>query len=355
MKRALVLAVLTAACGSITPTEDAESVASASSACERDGRITVMTQNIYLGADIDPILAAPHDADVPPAVAAAWAQMQGNDIHDRARAIAKSIGDQDPAVIGLQEVAHFRRTPHDGGAVEDIDFLVILMSAMKARGLHYHVAVQQPTSDVTVPMLAGIDASGPLLDLVEMTDRDAVLVRDGVATSAPRSARYTAALPVEVADVPLEIVRGWASVVVHGDSGNFRFMTTHLEDHVAEIQAAQKAELLAITSAETLPVVLTGDFNSNASEVRAAGFHDAWLAARPRDPGPTCCFGADLRVAGTLDQRIDFVFVRGRGPRIPGLVTATLVGDRPRDRTREGRWPSDHAGVVASFRPPTSW
>ena len=367
MKRTILLAALTAACSGATPPEDTEHTASAVSACERDGRLTVMTQNVYLGADIDPILGAEHEADVPPAVAAAWAQMHGNDFHDRARAIAASIAHQDPAVVGLQEVALFRRFSHAGGAPEEIDFLEILKAALRARGLHYRAVIVQTDSDVTVPMLAGIDPSGAaLIDGVQMIDREVILVRDGIVTSKPRSGRYAVSLPVELADEQLEIIRGWASVVVHTSSGRFRFITTHLEDHVPEIQSAQAEELLAITSAETLPIVLTGDFNSAGDgsttptygTMRAAGFQDAWTAARPHDPGFSCCREADLNVANAkLDQRIDFVFVRGTHPNrpIPGLVTATLVGDAAHDRTHEGRWPSDHAGIVASFHPPSAW
>ncbi len=365
MKRTILLAALTA-CSSATPSENTENTASAVSACERDGRLTVMTQNVYLGADIDPILGAQHEADVPPAVAAAWAQMQGNDFHDRAKAIAASVAHRDPAVIGLQEVALFRRFSHAGGAPEEIDFLEILKGALHARGLHYRAVVVQTDSDVTVPMLAGIDPSGaPIIDAVQMIDREVILVREGVTTSKPRSGRYAVSLPVELADEQLEIIRGWASVVVHTESGRFRFITTHLEDHVPEIQAAQVAELLGITSAESLPIVLTGDFNSAGDgsttptygTVRAAGFQDAWHAARPHDPGFSCCRAADLHVANAkLDQRIDFVVVRGSHNRpIPGLVTATLVGDALRDRTREGLWPSDHAGIVTTFRPPSAW
>ena len=358
-----------AGCAGTLPTDgDAvtEHIEQAESACTRDGRLTVMTQNVYLGADIDPILSAQHDAEVPVAVAAAWAQLEGNDTADRAAGLAALIARKDPALVGLQEVALFRRFPGDGSAPIEIDFLDVLMRSLKARGLRYHVAIVQKDSDVTVPMLAGIDAAGaPLLDGVQMIDRDAILVRDGIVTAHPRAARYAVALPVSFADVEVEIVRGWASVEVETEGGRFRFMTTHLEDHVPEIQAAQAAELLSITDAERLPIVLTGDFNSPAdgsgtptyTTVVASGFSDAWLAARPRDPGYSCCRGADLRVfPAPLTQRLDIVFVRGHSSRgIPGIVTADLVGDRASDRTRGGRWPSDHAGLVTTFRSPTAW
>lgn len=342
-------AVLGGGCATTIPGDGdgaTDQTESALSAC--DGRLTVMTQNVYLGADIDPILNAQHDADVPVAVATAWAQLEGNDFHDRAAGLAALVARKDPALLGLQEVAYFKRT---GSKNIELDFVDILLRALRARGLHYHVAVVQNDSDVTMPMLTDTG-----LDAVQMIDRDAILVRDGVLTEAPRSGRYAVALPVSFADEDVEIVRGWASVEVRTERSHFRFLTTHLEDHVPEIQAAQVAELLSITDAEKLPIVLTGDFNSPAdgsgtptyATLAAHGFSDLWLAARPRDPGYSCCRDADLRVPiAPLTQRLDLVMVRGR---VAGFPIADLVGDRPADRTRAGRWPSDHAGVVASFR-----
>lgn len=375
MKRSMILAALattTAALGcsgeSAAPEGDASSVHTARivAACEsKHAQVKVMTQNVYLGADIDPILAAASAEEVPVAVAAAWAQLEGNSFEDRAAAIAGAIARERPQLVALQEVAIFRRFPGDGSSSTEIDFLAILQRALSARGLHYEAASVQQDSDVQVPMLAGFDAAGaPLLDGVQMIDRDVVLVRSDVRTSRPSSARYAVALPVSVAGASVEIVRGWASVVIQTKTGPFRFMTTHLEDHVPQIQAAQAEELLGITAADKLPIVLAGDFNSPADgsetptygALAAAGFHDAWSAAHPSDPGFTCCRAADLRVAAPLTQRLDIVFARGRASRgMPSPVSAVIVGDAPRDRTRSGLWPSDHAGVVATFRTPTSW
>jgi exonuclease III len=77
-----------------------------------------------------------------------------------------------------------------------------------------------------------------------------------------------------------------------------------------------------------------------------SGFVDAWKRANPRDPGYSCCGPADLHGPETLTERIDLVLVRSRGRGIMGPVTAELVGTA---QTPEGLWPSDHAGVVATF------
>jgi hypothetical protein len=54
-----------------------------------------------------------------------------------------------------------------------------------------------------------------------------------------------------------------------------------------------------------------------------------------------------LNAQPVFDQRIDFIFTRN----LPGNAHAVhreVVGDRTVDR-RAGLWPSDHAGVVATF------
>lgn len=330
-----------------------------------DMRITVMTQNVFLGMAVEPVLAAPTEADVPIAVAAAWQTVHANRFDERADAIAASIARRRPDVIGLQEVAVYRQFTGNGDAPTEIDFLAILQKALAKRGLAYKTAAVQNDTDVLVPMLAGFDASGaPILDGVEVIDRDAVLVRADLTTSKPRAGRYQASLPVPAFGTTVEIVRGWVSVDVQALGGSYRFVSTHLEDLVPEIQAAQAAELLQIVNSEKVPVVVAGDFNSPAdgsgtptyATLRAAGLRDAWSAARPNAPGFTCCRAEDLHVAKPLTERLDIIFARGRSPKpIPGLVFAEVVGDEPGGRTPSGLWPSDHAGVIASFRAPTLW
>lgn len=325
---------------------------------------TFMTRNVYLGAAVEPVLGAGSPEEVPVLVAQAWAEMEANDFSVRASALAKEIAEASPDVVGLQEVALFRRYTQTGDVIE-VDFLSILRDALAARGLRYEAATVQQDSDVLVPMFAGFDPQGaPILDGVELMDRDLVLVRAGVNATRPAAARYGAGLPISMGGASIEIVRGWASVVVETDEGPFRFVTTHLEDQVPEIQLAQVTELLEMLAAEPLPVVLVGDFNSPADRsgtttydlLVQSGLVDAWAQAHPRDPGYTCCQTSNLAESVPFTQRLDLIFARGargcREPRIPGVVRASIVGNEPKDRAPSGLWPSDHAGVVASFEMP---
>ncbi|MGI9590344.1 MAG: hypothetical protein ACR2P8_03170, partial [Myxococcota bacterium] len=72
--------------------------------------IEVMTQNQFLGADLNPLLAAAASGD-PDALAAALgatlARMAANNFPVRATALAEQICDKQPHVVGLQEVFRF--------------------------------------------------------------------------------------------------------------------------------------------------------------------------------------------------------------------------------------------------------
>lgn len=323
---------------------------------------TFMTRNVFLGAAIEPVMAAGSPEEVPLLVATAWAQLQANDFSARAAALAKEIDESRPEAVGLQEIGLFRRFPADGSAVQELDYLSMLQAALAARGAPYVVAVVQKDTDVFVPLFAGLDQGGaPILDGLQLVDRDAILVRADVPFTQPMAARFTQGLPVEVGGAPIEIVRGWASVVIPTSQGSFRFFTTHLEDAVPEVQVAQAAELVTLLQAESLPMVVTGDLNSRAdgsttpsyAMIAGTGLVDVWAQARPRDPGYTCCRSDDLSKTDPLYERIDVIFAtpsscRGND-RLRGPVSAKIVGEEPRDRTASGLWPSDHAGVVARF------
>ena len=61
--------------------------------------------------------------------------------------------------------------------------------------------------------------------------------------------------------------------------------------------------------------------------------------------GDTCCFVADLRPPSSLYERVDLVLVRGAlTPK-----ASYRVGTDPL-AALGNRWPSDHAGVVATIR-----
>ena len=321
-----------------------------------DRQVTVMTQNLYLGTDLNPIFGAPSLPALFAAVGAGWAQVQSNDFPARAQAIADEIAAARPDLVGLQEAELYRTdVPPDGAATpaETVayEFIQLLVNALAERGLSYEPVDVFSGTDVELP--AGFP---PRLD-VRFTDRVAILARTDEKTadlklSNPQSAAYPTRLTVQTAAGPIKVPRGWVSVDVKIRGKSFRLVTTHLEAFSPLVRNPQAAELLAGPAATNLPVVAVGDFNSGPGGDPTAygillngGFSDAW----PDGAGLTCCHATDLHNASpVLTKRIDLVLTRGGFE----TVSADVVGEEAADRTASGLWPSDHAGVVATLRLP---
>jgi len=319
-------------------------------------QVTVMSQNLYLGTDLNPIFAAANPFALFAAVGAAWGQVQANDFPARAQVIANEIAAAKPDLVGLQEATLYRTDfPPDGpatpAATVAYDYVALLVDALAARGLAYEPVSVFTGTDVELP--AGLP---PTLD-VRFTDRIALLVRTDEKTadlklSNARSGTYPTALRVNTAVGQLTAPRGWTSVDVKIRGKTFRFVNTHLEAFSATVRNPQAAELLAGPAATDLPTVVVGDFNSGPGLdlgaygiLLSGGFSDAW----PGGPGLTCCHKNDLHEANApLTKRIDLVFTRGGFE----TISADVVGEQLGDRTSSGLWPSDHAGVVATLRLP---
>ena len=112
--------------------------------------MTVMTMNVYVGTDVDQILAAQDPAQIPILVALAFQEMLSTNFFERAEAIADQIQRTRPHLVGLQEISSIRvQSPGDaiiGGTIPAtivlFDYLDILMDALVARGLANGGAIQ---------------------------------------------------------------------------------------------------------------------------------------------------------------------------------------------------------------------
>lgn len=353
--------------------------ATALAACDSTGSIfrpdhtlTVMTRNVYPGMAPESIMAAPA-AQIPFAAAQAWGKLQQTNFPARAGRLAAEILAHGPEVVGLQEVALYRvQEPGDmalGGATPAtnvaLDFLRILLDTLAAHGAEYVALAADTTTDVETPAVTGVDGDGnPTFMDIRYTDRDVILVRADVPHAAAQAGRYAAAIPLDLAGTSVGIYRGWGSVEATIAGTTYRFVNTHLDDLSAEVQVAQATELLAMLADEAKPVVLVGDFNSDALRtttptygmLTAAGFVDLWATARPGESGASCCNTELLdNPTATYDQRLDLILVRETGGvagRYVAWAQAVLVGATPAERTAGGLWPSDHAGFVGILRVP---
>ena len=333
--------------------------------------VTVLTWNVYYGTDPTPLLTTPAD-QVPFVAAAVWGLAQQTNFPARAGALARAIAARRPHLVGVEEAAIYRlQRPGDlafGGtqpATQVVyDFLALLADSLAAHGLHYVIAAADSTTDVELPVITGVDpATGiPTFDDVRLTDRDAVLVRSDVAFANPRHASYAAFIPVSIGGTQAGVYEGWSSVEAAIGGRTIRFIDTHLETQDAlPVQLGQAQQLLALLQSESLPTILSGDFNSDVfgqdptratpsyGMITGAGFVDSWLRPGLVPAGLTCCQSETLDNPVTaFNQRIDFIFTRNM-PRPMQVIGRDVVGVAAADRTPGGLWPSDHGGVVATF------
>jgi endonuclease/exonuclease/phosphatase family metal-dependent hydrolase len=324
-----------------------------------DGKLTVMTRNLYLGADLTPVIQAGTDPTAfVNATTTVWNRVQANDFNARADRIADEIAATLPDLVGLQEVSLWRtQSPGDvatgtltpNATTVAIDYLAILLAKLSARGLTYGAAETLELFDVEVPIATGQD--------VRLTDRQVILAREGVPVTNPRGQVFTNLLPLPVAGQSLPVKRGWTAVQATIGGQTITFFDTHLEAFNDTARDAQAAELAAVLAGETGRVTLVGDLNSTPGTgghlaATTAGFTDVW-AAVGAGSGLTCCFAGDLsqpRSVQDLTERIDHVLVRGATGQLTP-VSADVVGEADADRTASGLWPSDHAGVAATITP----
>lgn len=340
---------------------------------QADRELTVMTRNLYLGAELGPIFDAASGPELLLAATTTYGAALASDFPGRAELLADEIVTHAPDLVGLQEaslwrVGAFGADPENLAPAETVtqDFLAILLDALAARGASYEPVSVVEAFDGQLPAAAG--PTGPFFN-VRLTDRDVILARTDLATSrlkvqASDAGLFDTALPLDVLGDPLPVVRGWTSVDVKVRGKEVRFVNSHLEAFGGEFfRNLQAMELLAGPLDTELPVILLGDFNSPAPSgqtyqtLLSGGFTDVWSVANPDDPGLTCCHRGDLlnppdedvpEDEREFDKRIDLILTRGG----IGVRDATLIGVDGDHRTPEGRWPSDHAGVVATLTIP---
>jgi len=352
---------------------------------KKDPEVTVMSRNVYLGADLGPAIDAADTCGAIDAGGEILNQVDRTNFPARAKLLAQEIVDANPDLVGLQEVALWRFdevSDFTATQAETVryDFLALLMAELKAAGGKYSVAVTQDEfdqelpadrdgSDATNEFACGADEDGRL------TMRDVILVdkRSEVKVSNPEMGQFTNTYNVVLGGVvPVTVDRGWVSVdaKVKGDKktkgGKFHFVNTHLEAFGdPKIREAQARELFAdggpLQTKQQL--IFLGDINSggpkdkigspftNAEDPLAynalvGDFGLFNLGARQ-----TCCYPDPNISSATIggyrfDHTVDHIMVK---PKIK-QTDAYVTGDDPTVTTPDGLVSSDHGGVVSTLK-----
>ncbi len=329
----------------------------APASAQNNRSIKVMTQNMDAGTDLGFIFGLPDN----PVLGAQMTLQELNQsmIPQRAQRLAAEIAAAKPDLISLQEATIWAVTTPDGPLVL-FDQLDLLMEALAARGEQYEVVNLQLLTQAGAPLKS--DQSQFLL----FNDRDVILARTGgkhseLSISNPLHADYENLFEFG----GFKELHGWISVDVEVQGTEFRFFNTHLESTSAlfpdmeTIQVLQGGELIQALNASPLPVIVAGDFNSDASGLRIgpdltdtadniqkAGYTEVWGALHLPDHGLTWPrYLEDIptlptsQVLATPTERIDLVFAKGVTPL---HIERTLRANPP--------LASDHVGILATLR-----
>ena len=361
-------------------------------------QLSVMTRNLYLGADLTPALEA---NTIGEAVDAAYKIEQQVHVTQfptiRSTLLANEIKKKKPDVVGLQEAAWWRTGPYDLGAVTNGpkatqtdpaggDFLSDLLAKLNKKGkkkkgkkpLRYKIASVEQEFDFELPVnqgTGGLSACPSQCHNERLTMRDAILVRKnaGIKLSNAQGGHFNTLLRVTVGGVlPVDVTRGWAAVNVKKNGRKVHVVDSHLEafDSAASnsgsdgktyakggIREAQAKELVGPNGPATskLPTLLIGDFNSDfpvhgdqvlpGDSLAYLALRSGGYSERALKPPPFGCCIQDPNLsnpsAAGITHRVDHIMTASKRIKFKkGALTSTY---------KHGLWSSDHFGVFSQL------
>jgi len=326
--------------------------------------VKVMTQNVDQGTGEGYIVAALFgQTPLPDAVDLTYTELKASHLKERASLIAGQIAAQKPDIVALQEVTLWRTGPDPQHAFTHLydQLAYILWDLLKSK-VPYVVAVVNTVDDIAL--------AGTNIGALRLTDRNVLLVRAEFRWPLLYLSDMQSHIFGDVLDIGgIQVPSGWISATVHLGNKQFRLAAVHLESTIpgyppaTDVQVAQAQELIATLSSAALPVVICGDFNSDANDnplvvdhtptadiIQEAGYTEAWKLLHNGDPGNTWPLYLDdlypiAFPAQTPFERIDLFFTRG----ISALTADQVITPAPAGFAPP--FGSDHVGVVATFAP----
>jgi endonuclease/exonuclease/phosphatase family metal-dependent hydrolase len=403
----MVLALIAALVLALLP-----GVADAAKGKKKGHQITVMTRNLYLGADLTPALQAPGIGEA----IAAGGQIV-NQVHAtkfpsiRAASLAAEIKKRKPDIVGLQEASWWRTGPVnlDPNVVTNPtasttdplggDFITELLNQLnkgkgkkkgkgstvaakkgkkKKGGVRYVLAVVKTEFDAELPVDDDPNGGEPLFGAdhnERLTMRDAILVRKGVGIKFknPTSGTFNTLLRVQLAGfLNIDVTRGWTAIDVKARGRSFHFVNTHLEAFDSQgsnqtnqgttlgrgdVRAAQASQLVGPggPANSTRPVILLGDMNSDDDTVQPNGDRNAYAAltaggfTERSTANPLSCCLNDPFLVGGPNSINDF------DHQVDHVLTNTgkirfVKGFVDGRAPVNGLFPSDHAAVTSVLK-----
>ena len=385
---------------------------------EEPYRITVMSRNIYLGADVG--VALELIPNFPKAAQFMWDQVKKTDFATRAPKLARESAQDRPEIIGVQEATiWYCKKDLFSDKVEVFNFLDQFIAATKASGVGYSLATANGVeafnpgySIAAIPYVTKVrdpEVFNPLFgqDTAScgFTIGDALLVRDDVKDRIIQVGNTEYDATYSIVPTLMTIYRGYTWADFKVQDSVVRLITTHLEsiwdENKVPNSALQAQQLVADLKDAKMPIVIMGDFNADYRDPRPqgepnpgeqpvasetcptpggakcnaystmieAGFENAspdaknpryftWGASALLN-GPDKKRVLDAKKFGNqygFTDRLDYIFTKN----VYATVSSKIIGNVWPDGSgvwdcgKEKCFPSDHAGVVATIELPRS-
>jgi endonuclease/exonuclease/phosphatase family metal-dependent hydrolase len=301
--------------------------------------VTVMTRNLFLGADLIPLATTPPGPGFQQAATNMFAGVQAEDPNGRMKLVADEIAKAKPDLVGLQELSLWRTGPSPASTVA-FDYLAQIKKELKAKHASYRVVALEQKFNVEGQMSSSSD--------VRLTLGDAILAKKGVKVKNARSGLFKQQFVIPTQAIGnVTTNRSWNSLDATVRGVKFHFVNTHLEAYSPDFRLKQAQELVKGPLRSKLPTILVGDLNSGPTlpkpedrppyaAIAKAGFKQARTSAF------SCCFN-DLKLDTGWDHNVDWILTK---PKLK-LVRSFITG---KEKTPTGVHPADHGGVVSVLR-----
>ena len=378
--------------------------------------ITVMSRNIYLGADVG--VALELIPNFPAAAQFMWDQMRKTAFETRVSKLAMEAAQERPELIGIQEATiWYCKKNLWSKKVEVFNFLDQYIAATKETGVGYSLAKASGVeafnpgySIAAIPYLTKVNDAATFQPIFGsdsaacgFTIGDAILVRDDVAADVIQVGNSEFEDAYAIVPTVMTIYRGYTWVDFKVRESLVRVVSTHLEsiwdENKVPNSAKQAAQLARDLGAVTMPLIVMGDFNADYRDPRPANApnpglqpvvgescpstgaaecnaYAAMIAAGFANASPDAkdpryfTWGASALLNGPdearvdvarefgnqygFTDRLDYIFTRN----VYATVSTKLIGNVYPDGSSiwdcgsEKCFASDHAGIVSTIELP---
>jgi len=385
---------------------------------EEPYRITVMSRNLYLGADVG--VALELIPNFPKAAQFMWDQVKKTNFTARAPKLAREAAQDRPEIIGVQEATiWYCKKDLFSDKVEVFNFLDQFIAATKSTGVGYSLvtangveAFNPGYSIAAIPYVTKVrdpETFNPIFgqDTAScgFTISDALLVRDDVKDRIIQVGNTEYDATYSIVPTIMTIYRGYTWADFKVQDSVVRLITTHLEsiwdENKIPNSALQAQQLVADLKDAKMPVVIMGDFNADYRDPRPQGapnpgeqpvasetcptpggakcnaystmIEAGFENASPEAQNPRYfTWGASALLNGPdkkrisaakkfgnqygFTDRLDYIFTKNAY----ATVSSKIIGNVWPDGTgvwdcgKDKCFPSDHAGVVATIELPRS-